>query len=79
VASSKLQLESTRLGVQVGVRTTLDVLNAQQLLFSAEQRLAAARYQFILAGLGLKAAVGTLSPEDLTSVDQVLRPASAAQ
>jgi outer membrane protein len=79
VASSRLQLESTRLGVQVGVRTTLDVLNAQQLLFSAEQRLAAARYQFILAGLSLKAAVGTLVPEDLDTVDQVLRPASVTQ
>ena len=77
VASTQLQLESTRLGVQVGVRTTLDVLNAQQLVFSAQQRLAAARYQFILAGLGLKAAVGTLTPEDLTTVDQVLRPPAA--
>jgi len=76
VASTKLQLESTRLGVQVGVRTTLDVLNAQQLVFSGEQRLAAARYQLILAGLSLKAAVGTLVPEDLNTVDQVLRPAS---
>jgi outer membrane protein len=79
VASSKLQLESTRLGVQVGVRTTLDVLNAQQLVFSGQQRLAAARYQFILAGLSLKAAAGTLSAEDLTKVDQVLRPATATQ
>jgi outer membrane protein len=79
VESSKLQLESTRLGVQVGVRTTLDVLNAQQLVFSGQQRLAAARYQFILAGLSLKAAVGTLSAEDLAMVDQALRPATAVQ
>ena len=79
VASSKLQLESTRLGVQVGVRTTLDVLNAQQLVFSGQQRLAAARYQFILAGLSLKAALGTLSAEDLTKVDQVLRSATVTQ
>lgn len=78
VASTKLQLESTRLGVQVGVRTSLDVLNAQQQVFSAQQRLSAARYQFILAGLSLKAAVGALSAEDLTTVDQVLRPPSTA-
>ena len=79
VASTKLQLESTRLGVQVGVRTSLDVLNAQQQVFSAEQRLATARYDFYLASLSLKAAVGTLSAEDLTTVDQVLRPSIAAQ
>ena len=79
VASAKLQLESTRLGVQVGVRTTLDVLNAQQLVFSGEQRLAAARYQFILAGLSLKAAVGTLNAEELATVDQVLRPSTPTQ
>jgi outer membrane protein len=79
VASSRLQLESTRLGVQVGVRTTLDVLNAQQLVFSGQQRLAAARYQFILAGLSLQAAIGTLSTEDLTKVDLALRPATAVQ
>ena len=79
VASTQLQLESTRLGVQVGVRTSLDVLNAQQQVFSGQQRLSAARYQFILAGLNLKAAVGTLSAEDLTTVDQVLRPSTATQ
>ena len=46
VASTKLQLESTQLGVQVGVRTSLDVLNAQQQVFSEERRLSAARYEF---------------------------------
>ena len=79
VASTKLQLESTRLGVQVGVRTSLDVLNAQQQVFSAEQRLATARYDFYLAGLSLKAAVGTLTADDLTTIDKVLRPSTATQ
>jgi outer membrane protein len=79
VASTKLQLESTRLGVQVGVRTSLDVLNAQQQVFSAQQRLSAARYDFFLAGLSLKAAVGTLTADDLTTIDQVLRPSTAAK
>jgi len=79
VASTKLQLESTKLGVQVGVRTSLDVLNAQQQVFAEERRLAAARYEFYLASLSLKAAIGTLSAEDLKTIDQVLRPPAAAQ
>jgi outer membrane protein len=79
VESSKLQLESTKLGVQVGVRTSLDVLNAQQQLFSEERRLATARYDLYLASLSLKASVGTLSAEDLKTIDQVLRPSAAAQ
>jgi outer membrane protein len=79
VASTKLQLESTKLGVQVGVRTSLDVLNAQQQVFAEERRLAAARYEFYLASLSLKAAVGTLSAEDLKTIDQVLRPPAATQ
>lgn len=79
VASTRTQLDSTRLGVQVGVRTSLDVLNAQQLVFSEQRRLSAARYEFILARLNLKAAVGALNVDDLTAIDQVLRPAAAAQ
>jgi len=79
VASTQLQLESTKLGVQVGVRTSLDVLNAQQQVFSAQQRLAAARYDFFLSSLSLKAAVGTLTEDDLTTVDQVLRPSTAVK
>jgi outer membrane protein TolC len=48
-------------------------------VFSAQQRLAAARYDFFLSSLSLKAAVGTLTEDDLTTVDQVLRPSTAAK
>jgi outer membrane protein len=79
VASTQVQEESTRLGVQVGVRTSLDVLNAQQQVYSEQRRLSAARYQLILAGLELKAAIGKLNVDDLTAVDQALRPSTALQ
>ena len=79
LTSSQAQLESTQLGLQVGVRTSLDVLNAQQQVFSARRDLAGARYAYLLAGLSLKAAVGSLSPDDLAAIDQSLKPASAAQ
>ncbi|WP_413437580.1 TolC family outer membrane protein [Sulfuriferula sp. GW1] len=70
--SSQTSLDSTRLGFEVGVRTTVDVLNAQQQLYSAKRDLAAARYNYILSSLRLKAAAGTLSEMDLGEVDKWL-------
>lgn len=70
--STQAQLDSTLLGLQVGVRTSLDVLNAQQQVLSAQRDLAAARYNFILAGLNLQAAVGELDAADLAEVDRYL-------
>jgi len=79
LVSTQAQLDSTKLGLEVGVRTNLDVLNAEQQVLSAQRDLAGARYASLLAGLSLKAAVGTLSPEDLAEIDQVLRPPAAVQ
>jgi len=70
--STQAQLDSTKLGLQVGVRTSLDVLNAQQQVLSAQRDLAAARYNFILSGLNLQAAVGELDGADLAEVDRYL-------
>jgi outer membrane protein len=79
LVSSNAQLDSTKLGLEVGVRTNLDVLNAEQQVFSARRDLASARYAYLLAGLSLKAAAGILSPADLAEIDRQLRPAAAAQ
>ena len=75
LVSSKAQLDSTKLGLQVGVRTNLDVLNAEQQVLAARRDLAGARYAYLLAGLSLKSAVGSLSPDDLAAIDQHLKPA----
>lgn len=79
LVSTQAQLDSTKLGMQVGVRTSLDVLNADQQVLSARRDLAAARYAYLLSGLSLKAAVGSLSPADLAEIDQHLRPPAAAK
>jgi outer membrane protein len=79
LTSIKAQLDSTKLGMEVGVRTILDVLNAEQQVLSARRDLASARYSYLLSGLSLKAAVGSLSPADLTGIDQHLRPTVAAK
>ncbi|HJW57796.1 MAG TPA: TolC family outer membrane protein [Burkholderiaceae bacterium] len=72
--SSQSALESNRLGYQVGVRINIDVLNAQQQLFSTRKDLAKARYDTIVNGLRLKSAAGTLKEADLAQVNTLLKP-----
>ena len=70
--SSKLALEANQLGYQVGVRINIDVLNAQQQLYSTRRDLAKARYDTLVSGLRLKAAAGSLSQEDLSQLNALL-------
>ena len=77
VTSTQAQLDSTKLGLDVGVRTNLDVLDAEQQVLSARRDLAGARYAYLLSMLSLKAAAGTLGVADLAMIDQHLRPPAA--
>jgi outer membrane protein len=77
--SSLVSLESTKLGREVGVRTSVDVLNAQQQVANARRDLAKARYDTIVAQLRLKQAVGRLTVEDLESVNRLLASADPAK
>jgi len=70
--SSRLALDSNLLGFQVGVRITIDVLNAQQQLFTTQRDLARARYDVLVNGLLLKATAGALTDEDLRAVNALL-------
>ena len=70
--SSQSLLESSRLGQQVGVRTNLDVLNAQQQLYSTRRDLYQAEYNYLLSQLQLKAAAGVLTEADLTEINRAL-------
>ena len=71
--SAKTQLESTRLGYEVGVRINLDVLNANTQLFNTQRDLKKARYDFLVNGLRLKAASGTLEDRDVAAVNAMLQ------
>lgn len=71
--SSQSSLDSTKLGLEVGVRTNVDVLNAQQQLFSAQRDLYKARYSYLLSRLKLKSAAGSLAEDDLQQVNQWLK------
>jgi outer membrane protein len=72
LASSRTSLNSSKLGLEVGVRTNIDVLNAQQQLYNAERDLFAARYNYLLSELRLKSAVSTLSEQDVIQVNELL-------
>jgi outer membrane protein len=74
LVSSRSALDSNKLGYEVGVRINIDVLNAQQQVFSTERDLLAARYNTIANTLRLKAAAGGLRDEDVTEVNRVLEP-----
>jgi outer membrane protein len=70
--SSQSQLDSTKLGYEVGVRTSVDVLNAQQQLFSAKRDLLQARYNYLVNIIRLKTASGLVAEVDLQDINQQL-------
>jgi outer membrane protein len=72
LASSQSSLDSTSLGYEVGVRTSVDVLNAQQQYYSAKRDLLQARYTWLLSVIKLKAAAGLLTEDDLAATSTML-------
>jgi outer membrane protein len=72
LVSTQSQLDSTVLGRDVGVRTSVDVLNAQQQVFQTRRDLQQARYNYLLNTLRLKASTGQLSDADIEEVNRTL-------
>ena len=72
LVSSESVLEASKLGQEVGVRTNLDVLNAQQQLYSTRRDLYQAEYNYLASQLRLKAAVGLLGEDELSKVNRAL-------
>lgn len=70
--SAQSQLDATRLGYQVGLRINLEVLNANTQLFTTQRDLKKARYDFLLSGLRLKSATGSLDDKDVEAINQLL-------
>jgi outer membrane protein len=67
--SARTALEATQAGFEVGQRTGVDVVNAQNNVRRAETTYAGARYQYLLNMLLLKQAAGSLSEDDLAQID----------
>jgi outer membrane protein len=71
--SAQSALEATEAGFEVGTRTMVDVLNAQRDLFRARSNYSTVRYSYVLSGLRLKQAAGTLSKQDIEQVNAWLK------
>jgi len=72
LVSSQSQLDSTVLGQQVGVRTEVDVLNAQQQLYAAKRDLAKAYHGYLMSRLRLSAEAGELDEDTLVQINAML-------
>ena len=75
VASAQLLVEATRKSVVGGMRVNLDVLNAEEQLFTARRDLAQARYDYLNAYMQLRYRAGVLSVDDLETVARYFAPA----
>jgi outer membrane protein len=71
--SAQSALEATQAGFEVGTRTIVDVLLSQQVLFQAQRDYSQARHNYVLNGLRLKRAAGTLNEADLQAVNAQLK------
>jgi outer membrane protein len=73
-ASSQSALDANKLGYSVGVNINIDVLNSQSQLYQTKRDLAKARYDVLVGNLKLRQAAGTLTPQDLESINSLLAP-----
>ncbi len=71
--SAQTALESNRLGLEVGVRTNLDLLNVTQQLFVVRRDLAQSYFNYLIGLLRLKASAGALTEQDLEDINRRLR------
>jgi len=70
--AATLQLESTKLGFQEGLRNSVEVLDSQQILFNAKLNILESRYNYIMNLINLKLSSGMLSIEDLDEINKYL-------
>jgi len=73
VDSGKLLMTATEQSIRGGVRINLDLLNAQQQLFTSQRDLAQARYAYLVGLMRLRAASGTLAPEAVREIAAFFR------
>jgi outer membrane protein len=72
VVSNTTALEASEVGLEVGARTAVDVLNAQRELYRAQRDYSRSRYDYLLNILRLKSAAGQLTRKDLSEIDALL-------
>jgi len=71
--SGKELMKATEQSIKGGVRINLDLLNAQQQLFTSQRDLAQARYSYLVGLMRLRAASGTLAPDAIREIGAFFR------
>jgi len=73
VKSAELLVAATEKSIRGGIRINLNLLDAQQQLYTAQRDLSQARYDYLLAYLRLQLAAGTLVLDDLRNIASYFR------
>ncbi len=79
LVSAQAAYDASQVGLEVGTRTVLDVLNNQQNLFRAQEAYAITRYNHLQQRLALEEAAGTLDIEDVQLINRLLTVDAEAQ
>ncbi|WP_026010734.1 MULTISPECIES: TolC family outer membrane protein [unclassified Pseudoxanthomonas] len=79
VVSAQSAYEASQVGLEVGTRTVLDVVQNQRTLFQAQVEYARAKYNFLLNRLLLSQATGELDVDALRQVNALLTVDAEAQ
>jgi outer membrane protein len=72
VESSKSAVNGNQIGYKLGIHMNIDVLNAEQQLYTAQRDLLKARYDTLFQGFKLRAAAGVLTESDVLEVNGLL-------
>ncbi len=72
LVSARSAYEASQVGLEVGTRTVLDVLNNQRTLFASQLDYATAKYNFLRSRLYLEQAAGTLDIDDVQDINRLL-------
>lgn len=72
VTSSEVALQATKTGFSVGTRTAVDVVASERNLLNARSQYLQAKYDYLIDGLRLKKAAGSLNPDDLKQLNNWL-------
>lgn len=69
ILSAQKALESVEVGFTVGTRTMTDVIHEQRALYRIKHEHMNSRYNYLIDGIKLKEASGSLTDEDLFKID----------
>ena len=72
VVSAQSAYDASQVGLEVGTRTVLDVVQNQRTLFQAQLNYAQSRYSFLLSRLQLSQAVGDLEINEVQDINRLL-------